>query len=251
MIQNSQSMGGESPSTNNFQIDPIGLLRRKFWTICFFVLLCTALSVLFYFKAPKTYESTARIYVEDKSAATMSADGEVLSESNVQKYLEMVNSHKVLNAAILNTEGIEDMKSFEDEDDILFTVRENLKVATADNKAISDVIKIHYQCGVEEDCEVILDSIVNSFEDFILSINREAGGGKRESIGQISDKQEAREKVIEAEIARLKEKPYIDFIDEKPYNRYENTVATLQTELDELSSQRLGFETLLKCESRS
>ena len=248
MIQNAQNTNGESPSARNFQIDPIGLLRRKFWAICFFVLLCTALATLFFFKAPKTYESTAKFFIDDHRAATMSTDGEPVSEANVLQFIEILNSHAVLSKAIENTE-IENMASLEDTDgmdDILFTVRENLKVATADNKAASDVIKIRYQCGVEEDCQVLLTNIMDSFKSFVESTNRGAGGDMRETIGNLSEQQLAREKEVEARIGVLSKKHNVYTIDQKVYNRYEGKVSSLQIELDELSSQRLGYETLLR-----
>ena len=248
MIQNAQNTNGESPSARNFQIDPIGLLRRKFWAICFFVLLCTALATLFFFKAPKTYESTAKFFIDDHRAATMSTDGEPVSEANVLQFIEILNSHAVLSKAIENTE-IENMASLEDTDgmdDILFAVRENLKVATADNKAASDVIKIRYQCGVEEDCQVLLTNIMDSFKSFVESTNRGAGGDMRETIGNLSEQQLAREKEVEARIGVLSKKHNVYTIDQKVYNRYEGKVSSLQIELDELSSQRLGYETLLR-----
>ena len=248
MIQNPQNTNGESPSTGNFQIDPIGLLRRKFGTICFFVLLCTALATLFFFKAPKTYESAAKFFIDDHRAPTMSTDGEPVNEANVLQFIEMLDSHAVLSKAIENTE-IDNMASLKDADgldEILFTVRENLKVATADNKAASDVIKIRYQCGIEEDCQILLTNIMESFKSFIESTNRGAGGEMRETIGNLSEQQLLREKEVEARIAVLSKKHNVYTIDQKVYNRYEGTIASLQTELDELASQRLNYETLLR-----
>ena len=244
MIQNSQNINGDSPSASNFQIDPIGLLRRKFWTICFFVLLCTALSILFFFKAPKTYESTAKFFIIDNRAAAITTEGDPIGESNVQKFIQILNSHRVLDGAIQLTDT-DDMKSLEDVDDIMLAVRENMKVDSADNKALSDVIKVRYQCGVEDDCQVMLTNIMTSFDSFVESTNRDAGGKMRDSMDEVSGKQLARKKMIEDEISELSKKPYVHIKDQQVYNQYEDKASGLQIELDELSSQRLGYTTLL------
>ena len=47
-----------------YNLDLLDLVRRKIGVIIFFTLLGIALSMLYFFKAPKTYESTSKIFVD-------------------------------------------------------------------------------------------------------------------------------------------------------------------------------------------
>ena len=48
-----------------YNLDIFDLIKRKFWIIVFFVLLGVAATMLYFLKAPKTYESIACIYVDE------------------------------------------------------------------------------------------------------------------------------------------------------------------------------------------
>ncbi len=50
------------------KLDVIYLLKRKFLFILFFVMLGLVFSLLYFFKVPRTYESTAKIFVDEKNA---------------------------------------------------------------------------------------------------------------------------------------------------------------------------------------
>ena len=75
-------------SQGGYNLDLFDLIKRKFWLISFFTILGIALSMLYFFKAPKTYRSTAKIFVDEKNASAVSNDGEYYAnETSVEQYL--------------------------------------------------------------------------------------------------------------------------------------------------------------------
>ena len=182
-----------------YQLDPFGVIRRKFWTILFFILCSTALAMLYYFKAPKTYESWARIYIDDRRAPTMSIDGEAAEGTTVEKYLEIVTSRAVLAEAIENCD-IENMESFKEADDPLLYVRENLIATPSDTKSASGVMRMRFQSGVEQDCQIILANVLDSFGRFIKQGSEETSGDMLSTMSKLEEERSTRFKEVMRDI---------------------------------------------------
>ena len=64
--QNNPMQPKSGKSSDFYNLDVLDIVRRKFPLILFFLLLGIGLSTLYYFKAPKTFESTAKIFVDEK-----------------------------------------------------------------------------------------------------------------------------------------------------------------------------------------
>ena len=115
-----------------YNLDILDLIRRKLGVIVFFTLLGIGLSLLYFFKAPKTYESTSKIFVDEKNAPSMnSADQSAfMNEVSMENYLQKLKSTLILQPAIANGK-FQNMKTFEedDRDDILFDLREGKKLS--------------------------------------------------------------------------------------------------------------------------
>jgi capsular exopolysaccharide synthesis family protein len=236
-------------ASDMYQLDPFGLIKRKFGLILFFVIVAVGLAMLYYFKAPKTYESWARVFVDDQNAPMMSSDGEMVQQNNVEKYLEIISSQMVLAQAIDDgnfmdsEEGIESLKNVSPVE-AMAIVRENLKATPSDTKSASDVIRIRYQSGVEEDCQKVLKNVLMSFESFLKSDGQTAGGSVEQAVNDIKTQFDLDMQKIETEIGVILQKPYIQLVEGKVYNQHEGQVAKLQEELDKLISERLSFNAL-------
>ncbi len=88
-------------SFEDSNVDVLDLLKRKFWLILTFVVVGLAASLLYFFFAPKTYESTAKIFVDEKYAPAVDAtDNSEGDESSVAKYIEVIKSTRILQPAI-------------------------------------------------------------------------------------------------------------------------------------------------------
>ena len=135
---------------------------------------------------PKTFESWAQVYIDDQRAPTMNLDEEDRNDTAVERYLEIVKSGAVLNQAISDCVA-EDMKSFEDVEDILYEVRENFVATPSDTKSESGVMRLSYQCGVEEDCQKILENIMISFTGFIKQDTGSKSGSILETMSELDN----------------------------------------------------------------
>lgn len=244
MVSNSNDFSpAQSQASDMYQLDPFGVIRRKFWTILFFILCSTALAMLYYFKAPKTYESWARIYIDDRRAPTMSIDGEAAEGTTVEKYLEIVTSRAVLAEAIENCD-IENMESFKEADDPLLYVRENLIATPSDTKSASGVMRMRFQSGVEQDCQIILANVLDSFGRFIKQGSEETSGDMLSTMSKLEEERSTRFKEVMRDIDLLMQKPFIQVTEGKVYNQYEGQASKLQEELDINASERLKFVAL-------
>ena len=74
-----------SSVTDTYQLDVLGTLRRKFGTLLFFVVVATSLAMLYFFKAPKTFESKAKVFVDERQGPSVSADGEAFSSETPRR----------------------------------------------------------------------------------------------------------------------------------------------------------------------
>ena len=117
-------VGNINPANRSelYNLDIFDLLRRSFWLIMFFVLLCTGLSILYYAKAPKTYQSTAKIFIDEKSAPSVNSNDResFANDTTIEKYLQTLKSTLILQPAI-DDGNFYDMEVFSDSDDILYT----------------------------------------------------------------------------------------------------------------------------------
>lgn len=244
MVSNANDFSpSQSQASDMYQLDPFGILRRKFWTILFFVICCTALAMLYYFKAPKTYESWARVYIDDRRAPSMSIDGEAVEDTTVEKYLEIITSRAVLADAIEKCD-IENMVSFQEAEDELLFVRENLIAKPSDTKSASGVMRLRFQSGAEEDCQVILANILDSFGSFIKQGSKDTGTDMLSTMTKLEAERTSRFREVMKEIDTLMQKPFIQVTEGKVYNQYEGQASKLQEELDINASERLKFAAL-------
>ena len=241
MIKNSNEFSPkQSDATDMYQLNPIGILKRKFWMILFFMICSTALAMLYYSKAPKTYESWARVYVDDRRAPTMSVDGEAGEDTTVDRCLQIITSRAILADAIGRCDS-ENMQSFVDADDELLFMRENLNATHSDTKSASGVMKIRFQTGVEEDCQIILANVLESFRDFIKQGSNDTGADMLDTMSRLEEERSGRFKDLMKEIDQLMQKPFIQVTEGKVYNQYEGQASKLQEELDLNASERLRF----------
>ena len=145
-----------------YNFDIFDLLRRRFWLILFFVLLCSSLSVLYYAKAPKTYQSTAKIFIDEKSAPSVNSNDResFTSDTTIEKYLQTLKSTLILQPAIDNGRFY-DMVVFEKTPDILYDLREekSFTVKPADTKSNSGVIKLSFKGKTKDECQTVLAAV--------------------------------------------------------------------------------------------
>ena len=228
-----------APKADSYSLDVFDLIKRKFWIIQFFVLLGIGLSLLYYFKAPKTYESIATIFVDEKSAPSVSGEGDFSNDSSIEKYLVTLKSTKILAPAIA-TGNFRDLKSFDDYNDILYYLREEdaLSAKPADAKSNSGVISLSFRGSSPEECQLVLDEIVNTFDDHIMSTTKNIGGETAQLVTEIKDQMLTQLEDVEMQIRELMVRPELLNIDGRVVNPHQIQLSLLHQELHDIRSER-------------
>ena len=223
-----------------YNLDVLDIVRRKFPLILFFVLLGIGLSTLYYFKAPKKFESTAKIFVDEKNAPTMNSDNSsFVKDENVEKYLEILKSTKILQPAI-ERGNFYNMHLFADCNDVLFELREgeDFTVTPADVKSDSGVIRLSFAGNTPQECQKVLESVIDSFDQHIKSTTRNIGGENASFVQRAETKWLSRLKDVEKEIESLMVRPELLNVEGKVINPYQMDLSLLRNDLHELRSQR-------------
>ena len=229
------------PNRDLYNLDITDLLRRRMWFILFFVLLCSCLAMLYYAKAPKTYQSTAKIFIDEKKAPSVNSnDRESLAaEQTTEKYLQTLKSTLILEPAIEDGEFY-DMQVFEETDDILYYLKEKsgFTVKSADSKSNSGVIKMSFDGGTPEECKEVLEAIVASFSDHIESTTKNIGGENADIVQKAQDEWLSRLTEVEKEIEKLSVRPELLTVDGRVTDPYQMQLSLMHNDLHNLRSER-------------
>jgi capsular exopolysaccharide synthesis family protein len=226
-----------SPS-DSFLLDVFGLVRRKFWLLTFFVLLGIGFAVLAYLKLPKTFESTAKVFVDDGPTPTLNTtDGSSLAaEVSASKYAEIVKSELVIKAAIESAK-LDEFTSLLESENVLETIKENLSVKS-DLKSNSDVLKLSYKGPDPVECQQILQAIVVAFDRYIISTKENVGGDILTTLNEVTTKMASRFTELELEIQKISTNPNLMFRDGIVQNQHQLQQFKLQEDLDLLMREQ-------------
>src|SRR5262245_23569496 len=156
------------------------LLRRKAYLV-FGAIIGIILGVLFYFVAPKSFESVGRILVlkkqtENPFQSSMSMEhGGVAVYGGTEDFLE---THKaVLRSPLVVERAIEkgnlqELESFRGHDRLVDTIIKSMKVdRDLDKKAAarfnSSVLNVSFRGPVPEESSVVVNAILDSYQEFL------------------------------------------------------------------------------------
>jgi len=226
-----------------YNLDLLDLMRRKVGVIVFFTLLGIGLSLLYFFKAPKTYESTSKIFVDEKNAPSVNGADQnaFMNEISMENYLQKLKSTLIIKPAIASGK-FDQMKTFEekDADDILFKLREGktYRVMPADSKSNSGVMKLAFKGPDPVECKKVLTGIVEAFENHIRDTTKNVGGENADLVQRAQENWLDRLKVVEHEIEKLMVRPELLNIDGRIINPYQMQLNLMHQELHDLRSQR-------------
>ena len=229
-----------------YNLDILDLIRRKVGVIVFFTLVGIGLSMLYFFKAPKTYESTSKIFVDEKNAPSMnSADQSAfINEVSMENYLQKLKSTLILQPAIADGKfkNLETFESRDDDDAILFALREgkSYRVSPADTKSTSGVMKLSFKGPDPDECKKVLTDIVHSFENHIRDTTKNVGGENADLVQRAQENWLDRLKVVEQEIQALMIRPELLNIDGRIINPYQMQLSLMHQKLHEIRSERIG-----------
>ena len=228
--------------TDLYNFDVFDMVRRKAWLILFFTLLGIALALLFFFKAPKTYRSTAKVFVDEKSAPSL-ADSDGFNQNTIEKYIEVLRSTATLKNAIRDG-NLERMEIFEDVDSVIRYLRDGkaLIAKSADVKSNSGVIKISFDGQNEEETRKVLEAVVGAFGKYIDTDAKDIGGQTTELWTTLHENMLGRTKEVQSEIEKLMSLPEMLVVDGRVQNPYQLQQARLHEEMHQLRRERTKLE---------
>ena len=238
--QQMPSSGGGLSELYNF--DVFDMVKRKFWLIMFFTFAGIALSLLFFMKAPKTYRSTAKVFVDEKSAPSLD-DGDGFNQNTVEKYIEVLRSTATLKHAVRDGK-FENMRIFKDTDSVIRELREgkSLIAKSADIKSNSGVIKISFDGADKEEVQQVLESVVSAFGKYIDSDAKDIGGQTTDLWTTLHQNMIERQQEVQQEIEELMGLPEMLIVDGRVQNPFQLQQARLHEELHQLRRDRTKVE---------
>lgn len=245
-----QQSGATPPrKPDTYSLDLFDLIKRKFGIITFFVLMGLAASMLYFFKAPRTYESRARIFVDEKKASVMSSnDGDSFTtDASIEKYLVTIKSSKILKPAIAKGK-FHELETFEETNDILASLVQSkaLLAKPADTKANSGVIKLSFRGPNPEECREVLNEVVGSFDDYIKSTTKHIGGETAQLVTQVRDDVFKQLNDVDAEIKKLMAQPGILIIDGRVSDPHQMQLTLMHQDLHEIQRERIKLQARVK-----
>ncbi len=190
----------------DIDLDLLGILRRRYALIATGVLIGGILAALFYFQQTPIYESELVVLVGQRSSELASTGkGSVEGASSIQEeilstHMELLGSHKIVGDAIRN-DGL-GMS--------VIDIQENLSITKGGEGLAKNasVLKATYQDPNPERAAQILQSVFDSYQNYIESQSRNVG---EEAAELIAKALQANEQEL-----RKSDQEYRDFIQSMP-----------------------------------
>lgn len=173
------------------------------------------LGVLYWSMAPRTYESSAQIWVvKRQQVAPISADTPSLAAANVHAAEDFLSTHRTLirSAVILGNAitkgGLHELATFHASSQPARALGRSLTVSrdrdkSARNNSNSQILNISFRCSHPEDCAPVLSAVIDSYRDFL---DNSTEGSAKKTLDLIEQARELLEKELKS-----KREAYDDF----------------------------------------
>jgi len=167
--QQATNSGTGSGLSELYNFDVLDMIKRKFWLICFFTLVGIGMSILFFFQAPKTYRSTAKVLIQEELLPDVDLE---YAQSTVERNIEVLRSSKTLGKAIAKLGDLDDYSIFEDVESPIAYLRDGnaLIAKSADVRINSGAIKISFDGADPAETQLVLKAIVDAYGESCWSL---------------------------------------------------------------------------------
>jgi capsular exopolysaccharide synthesis family protein len=211
-----------------------GLLRRK-WIILFCLAAGCGLGYLQFLQQPPIYQTSARILIIKEDAGDIPVQAMVRQvrayEENIATQVMLLRSPLIVEEAV-KKKGLTSLSVFTNAGDPVGMILGGLEVKRADERA--SVLDLNFSCGSAEDCQTILQAIMESYEDFLLETHTTVS---RDTVKLIT---EAKETLLEK--LEHKEKAYREFREATPLLwTKEGTFNIHQARLNQIEATRASL----------
>ncbi|MEM9941944.1 MAG: polysaccharide biosynthesis tyrosine autokinase [Planctomycetota bacterium] len=232
------------PSQPSF--DVLGVLSRRFGTVLFFMILALVLGLFYFFKAPKTFESEAKFYVDERQGPTMSSDdGSNDRPTNVEMYVEIFRSTSNIRNAIADG-NLDSLPSLLTVEDPVKVISENLVATTTDPTGRSGVVRTTYRGSDAEETKTVLQALLTAFDQHIRESSKGKGNEVANTLNEFRSSIDANIKKLDESIVKMVKDPDLQLKDGVVLSTHQSQVSNLQEELDDVRRDVLRLEARLE-----
>lgn len=164
-----------------------GVIQRHPGLVAASLLITLVLGLLYYLKAPRTYESTADILIVTKRAPGLSStsdDDRPVYEKTMETHALMVRSPLVVGRAAQDF-GLLKLATLADEDDPVKAIINELIVGLKDEN--SSVLSVAYRSRNDEDCYKVVHAITQTYKTYLGESNQQIGKETTDLIAHAND----------------------------------------------------------------
>lgn len=231
--------------TNSQSFDVLGVLRRRFGTVLFFMIAMLLLGLVYFFKAPKTFESEAKFYVDERQGPSMNSDDMSNDrQTSVEMYVEIFRSTSNIRNAI-KIGNLDSLPSLLTVDDPVKVISENLITTTTDPTGRSGVVQTAYRGSDAEDAKSVLLALLTSFDQHIKESSKGNGADMANTLNEFRSSIDANIKKLDAAIIALVSNPDLQLRDGIVLSTHQSQVSNLQDELDNVRREILRMQARL------
>ncbi len=146
------------------------MLWRRKWTVVSLIVISGGLGYLYYGRATQVYQSSAQILLIQKKAdlPVAGVQGEVSYENDLLTHAYLLRSPLVVDKAVarLDARGLPSLRGSRDPTAIILAGLQAEPAGTRFEKT-EDVLQLHYSGSKPEDCPVILNAVIEAYQEFI------------------------------------------------------------------------------------
>ncbi len=155
--------------------DLVGVITRHPGVVAATVLITMVLGLLYFLKAPRTYESVADVLIVTKHFSGFNNDGEADQKSydkTIETHALMVASPLIVGRAIKDYD-LAGLPTMQDEDDPVKAIIDELTVDIKQEN--TTVISLSYRSHDMYDCQKIVQAINDTYSAFLGESNQKVG----------------------------------------------------------------------------
>jgi succinoglycan biosynthesis transport protein ExoP len=216
MSEHQLSEPGTAPERATPALHVWDVVRRRKWHLALGVAIGLTLGIFYYAMAPRTYESTAQVWVLQKrpdapittagATATTPAPAVAAPEDFLDTHQTVLRSSVVLNEAIEHG-GLTSLETFRGNEHPAASLKRSLTVARDRDRggrtSNSQVLNLSFRGPVAGDCGQVLAAVIDSYRAFLNNSTQNTTREALDLIGRARD-------LVQNDLEQ-KEKAYVEF----------------------------------------
>ncbi|MEZ6097940.1 MAG: polysaccharide biosynthesis tyrosine autokinase [Pirellulaceae bacterium] len=167
--------------------DVWAILERHIFLVLFVLLISLLMGVLYFLKAPATYESSSRILIENKRKVAVSGEmnGEQPTfEKTIETHAMIIRSPMIVDLALKRV-GLSNLPSLADVEKPVEFVERGITIDVAGDD--TTILEVRYAGSRPDDCRKIVTALVDVYDEFLAKSNQDVDKQTTDLITQAKD----------------------------------------------------------------